>query len=664
MKISQMEKSKTIARSTFFGILFILVLPQHSNAYEPFLNTTAWYVGVTSGLFPPTYSWYLQNGDSVVNSLTYTKIQNDTLGTIHLVREDTIQKKVYWIPQGASGEIILYDFSIPIGGSWTFYGLFGQIYSFTLTQIDTFPQSGNRPVYLFTDPTPGSFGYVQVYEGIGVFEGPFYLYGTPPDPAHFLVCSYSGSSQVFSGGGICPPQPQIGDYSIKLAPIKDNTLYEDSLGGISNGSGNFLFSGTNNLGEKRRAMVAFDIVGSIPAGAIIKEAFFTLKMNKLGSIVHTIDLHRLTSDWGEGLSNAPGSEENGAIAQVGDATWINKFFNTSLWNSWGGDFIGTASASKPIGWPGFYTWSSSQLNSDVQFFLDSSNQNYGWILIGNEGDTSTYKRFGSREYFPGSQGTLDVLYSIPCINSSIPAFTSSQDTLCKGEIATLSAIGDLNSASVWTLYSDSCGGAPISSNSTGIFQVTPDSNAHYFIRGEGGCTMAGSCATLNLIVNSINDSVRISASNSTLIAIELNAQYQWFNCDNQTIVPGENQQSFSPSNFGFYSVIIDKYGCIDTSECVLATPLGFSGEKRKNNLNIFPNPSFGILKISLSPGFDGPMNLKLLSLLGESLFEKREIKYEDKEHIQLELPKLPTGQYILVVERGNLKSYAKVLIMK
>ena len=101
---------------------------------------------------------------------------------------------------------------------------------------------------------------------------------------------------------------------------------------------------------------------------------------------------------GEGSSNASGQEGRGANAATGDATWIHRFSATNLWDSPGGDFDPTASASLSVGATGSYTWpSSANLVADVQRWVDDPETNFGWILIGNEGSSRTAKRFDSRE---------------------------------------------------------------------------------------------------------------------------------------------------------------------------------------------------------------------------------------------------------------------------
>ena len=92
---------------------------------------------------------------------------------------------------------------------------------------------------------------------------------------------------------------------ITLSPSKDNTLYETVDGSRSNGAGSYLFAGlTKGDGgdppKVRRAVIAFDIAGNVPAGSIIQSATLTLEMSRTVVGAMTFDLHRLTSDWGEG----------------------------------------------------------------------------------------------------------------------------------------------------------------------------------------------------------------------------------------------------------------------------------------------------------------------------------------------------------------------------
>ena len=113
-----------------------------------------------------------------------------------------------------------------------------------------------------------------------------------------------------------------GTNVVTIAPSKDNTLYEDVGGTLSNGAGEFLFAGRTSVSSAemlRRAVLAFDIAGAVPAGSTILSVELTLTVSRANSGAENFDLCRLTSDWGEGDSNAgsPGGGGAGGVLRQG-----------------------------------------------------------------------------------------------------------------------------------------------------------------------------------------------------------------------------------------------------------------------------------------------------------------------------------------------------------
>jgi hypothetical protein len=185
-----------------------------------------------------------------------------------------------------------------------------------------------------------------------------------------------------------------------INPIKDNTLYQyDPVeGDVSNALGQHFFAGETGMGELRRGVLAFDIAGNVPAGSTILGVTLSLNMSRTPTAdPRTVELHRLLADWGEGTSVAPGEEGEGAPATTNDATWRHRFFDTIFWTTEGGDFSATVSASQSVGTVGVYTWSSSQMRADVQSWLDDPASNFGWLVLGDESEIVTAKRFDTRE---------------------------------------------------------------------------------------------------------------------------------------------------------------------------------------------------------------------------------------------------------------------------
>jgi hypothetical protein len=204
--------------------------------------------------------------------------------------------------------------------------------------------------------------------------------------------------------------------SVTLLPVRDNTLYENAVGGLSNGAGEHLFAGITALGLSRRAVLAFDVAGGVPPGATITGVELTLHMSMTIAPPQTVRLHRLQADWGEGSSDAFGREGAGAPATPGDATWLHTFFNTGFWSVAGGDFDPSPSAEQTVAGDGYYTWfTTPALVADVQAWLDDPAANHGWIVVGDESTEVTAKRFDSREHFaPELRPSLTVEYAATC----------------------------------------------------------------------------------------------------------------------------------------------------------------------------------------------------------------------------------------------------------
>jgi len=199
-----------------------------------------------------------------------------------------------------------------------------------------------------------------------------------------------------------------------LTPIADNTLYEDVTGALSNGAGTGMFAGKNASGLIRRAVVAFDVAGAVPAGATINSVTLTMNMSQTPAGNQNVALHRLLADWGEGTSVAGGAGGGGAPSTSGDATWIHTFFNTSFWSAVGGDYAASPSASTTVGSAiGNYVWTSTPaMVADVQAWLDSPSSDFGWAVVGNEAVVQTLKRFDTREIStPALRPTLTINYT-------------------------------------------------------------------------------------------------------------------------------------------------------------------------------------------------------------------------------------------------------------
>jgi hypothetical protein len=193
--------------------------------------------------------------------------------------------------------------------------------------------------------------------------------------------------------------------TITVGDSRDATIYENNPNN-SNGAGFTMFSGQNGMGSPRRALLDFDVAGNVPAGSTITSVQLTLVLQGVAgtdATPRTIGLHSLLANWGEGTTGSGmggGGTGQGFPANPGDATWSSNFFGTSTWTNAGGDFSATASASAVVTQTldSAYTWgSTAALVSDVQNWLDSPSSNFGWLLLGDETGTQTFRQFYTKE---------------------------------------------------------------------------------------------------------------------------------------------------------------------------------------------------------------------------------------------------------------------------
>src|SRR5579863_7995017 len=223
---------------------------------------------------------------------------------------------------------------------------------------------------------------------------------------------------------------------VNLSPVKDTTIFQNNVNN-SLGGGQVMFAGTNGstTPSPRRALLEFDIAGSVPAGSTIQSVQLTLYLAQVagsgagaggGTSSASISLFRLSDDWGEGTAGNTSTGTigvgNGFAAATGDATWNARLYSSTAptpWTAAGGDFSDTASAAltstdTTLNDP--YVWTSTPaLVADVQAWLRSPSSNFGWLL---EINGQTFRAFWTREASRTSADSqfvpqLEVTYAVP-----------------------------------------------------------------------------------------------------------------------------------------------------------------------------------------------------------------------------------------------------------
>jgi hypothetical protein len=193
---------------------------------------------------------------------------------------------------------------------------------------------------------------------------------------------------------------------VAINPAADATLYQVTPLNSSGGWESFI-AGTTQNGTLNRALLRFDLASVVPAGSIINEVTLNIDVTRrpgCGFETSQFGLHRMLQSWGEGTTvplDNPGGM--GAPADIGDATWNYRFAFSNPWSVPGGaadvDYVADFSSAVPVADIDLYQFEGTPVMvSDVQYWLDHPEANFGWMLKQESEElTFTARRFASRE---------------------------------------------------------------------------------------------------------------------------------------------------------------------------------------------------------------------------------------------------------------------------
>jgi len=208
---------------------------------------------------------------------------------------------------------------------------------------------------------------------------------------------------------VASPQLFSQTQELDLQAVMDNTIFEE--GELSNGAGDYTFTGVTKNGEKRRALVKFDLASDVPEGLTIDSAALILTPSKVKTYGTEVSVYKVLTEWGEGTSNAINEEGQGATAAQNDATWTKAKTGGDSWIHAGGDYEIESSATTTVISGTKSVFKSAGMLTDVDSWIAGPSDNHGWIIIGDETAFSTAIRFFSRENAElGSRPVLRLYY--------------------------------------------------------------------------------------------------------------------------------------------------------------------------------------------------------------------------------------------------------------
>ncbi len=142
----------------------------------------------------------------------------------------------------------------------------------------------------------------------------------------------------------------------------------------------------------------------------------------------------------------------------------------------------------------------------------------------------------------------------------------------------------------------------------------------------------------------------ISISGTSIVANQINASYQWLDCDNSySAIPGETNASFTPTSDGNYAVQITQGGCADTSTCMAIFGVGLN-ELEQNEIEVYPNPTTDHLNIKSNSPIIG---IQIFNSLGEIVQNEIESNFS--------IAHLENGIYILKIQTVDNTSLVRII---
>jgi hypothetical protein len=172
------------------------------------------------------------------------------------------------------------------------------------------------------------------------------------------------------------------------------------------------------------------------------------------------------------------------------------------------------------------------------------------------------------------------------------------------------------------------------------------SSSGTFIDTIPNSTGCDSLITMNIDITIID--TLVYESNGNLMSNQQSGLFQWMNCIVDTILPNENNATFTPSVNGTYALIIIDGSCTDTSDCYVVDYVSIPDVLLDDRINVYPNPTNSIINIEFDYGVaDCLVNIQDLN--GRSVFSK---KYSHTNYINESIDFKP-GTYFVEITIGS-----------
>ncbi|WP_426432336.1 M28 family peptidase [Winogradskyella sp. HB-48] len=155
-------------------------------------------------------------------------------------------------------------------------------------------------------------------------------------------------------------------------------------------------------------------------------------------------------------------------------------------------------------------------------------------------------------------------------------------------------------------------------------------------------------ANLIGVDNTVTQTTTLLTSNQAV------GTYQWINCDTNTPISGETNQSFTPLTNGNYAVEVTNGSCTEMSACINFSVLS-TEEFQPNEIKVYPNPVNSVIKIDNFT--ESEIDVSINNISGKVIKKTN----SRKAHIEIEFDSTASGVYFVNVKSKTKASTYKII---
>ena len=247
---------------------------------------------------------YFSNGDTIINSILYSKfyVNPDTLQINYLrgfMRQDTLQKKVYWLNVDSTQEHLIYDFSLNVGDtvlvSTGIYSIFG-FAAIKVIAIDTLFLNGqNRKRFTLKNVQQQFFNQMDYWiEGIGSSSGiimgsisAVYLNSEFSYPR--LMCYNENDSLIYLNSGFISCYLPPIDNVIEVSETMDISIYPNP----ATDEINIVTGGVFDTGKPITVTIS-NYTGQVVFNNTYNTTYATINLNNFTNGLYIVTLSQLS----------------------------------------------------------------------------------------------------------------------------------------------------------------------------------------------------------------------------------------------------------------------------------------------------------------------------------------------------------------------------------